>query len=127
MKGTNLQNIKRDSKLKKFWGYLDLKNPNRICFQSNEPINEGELSVDHVVPWSYLFSDDIWSLVYVTKSENSSKSNKGPTEDTIKKLEKRNIKLLALMKTHFPESKHTYELDFAIRLGLVRKKWIGSG
>ena len=67
------------------------------------------------------------NLVYVTKSENSSKSNKRPTEETIKRLEERNIKLLALMKIHFPENKHTYELDLSIKLGLLRKKWIGSG
>ena len=51
---------------------------------------DNELSIDHVIPWSYLFSDDIWNLVYMKKSENSSKSNKIPSEKTILNLEKRN-------------------------------------
>ena len=125
VRGTDQKNIKRDTKLKNFWEFLDLENPNRICFHSGKPIEQGRLEVDHVVPWSYLFSDDIWNLVFVDKSVNSSKSNSIPTEDTIHKLENRNERLLELMKSHFPINKHTRELDLSIKLGLVRKRWIG--
>ena len=125
VRGTDQKNIKRDTKLKNFWEFLDLENPNRICFHSGKPIEEGRLEVDHVVPWSYLFSDDIWNLIFVDKSINSSKSNSIPTEDTIHKLENRNELLLELMKSHFPMNKHTRDLDLSIKLGLVRKRWIG--
>ena len=126
MKGIDLQNLKRDTQLKKFWKYLDLENPHRICFHTNEPIVEGKISVDHVIPWSYLFSDDIWNLVYVDKNENSSKNNKIPNENTIKKLEKRNENLFKLMTEKFPNDKPTYELGLSIKLKLVNKYWIKS-
>ena len=126
MRGIDLQNVKRDTQLKKFWKYLDLENPHRICFHTNEPIVEGKISVDHVIPWSYLFSDDIWNLVYVDKNENSSKNNKIPNENTIKKLEKRNENLFKLMKEKFPNDKPTYQLGLSIKLKLVRKYWIKS-
>lgn len=125
VRGTDQKEIKRDTKLKKFWEFLDLENPNRICFHTGKPIEEGRLEVDHVIPWSYLFSDDIWNLVYVDKSVNSSKSNSIPIEETIQKLETRNKHLLELMKTQFPKNKRTRELDLSIKLGLVRKRWIG--
>ena len=127
MRGTDLQNIKRDTQLKKFWKYLDLENKSRICFQSDVPLIEGNnLSVDHVIPWSYLFSDDIWNLVYIDKDKNSSKNNKIPNENTIEKLEKRNKKLFKLMKKNYPKSKLTHELELSIKSNLVRKYWIKS-
>ena len=127
MRGTDLQNIKRDTQLKKFWKYLDLENKSRICFQSDVPLIEGNnLSVDHVIPWSYLFSDDIWNLVYIDKDKNSSKNNKIPNEKTIEKLEKRNKKLFKLMKKNYPKSKLTHELELSIKSNLVRKYWIKS-
>ncbi|TCS95788.1 HNH endonuclease domain-containing protein [Hazenella coriacea] len=65
-------NIKRGS-LKKFHKYLDLmfEDGKRTCFYCDEEINDKELSVDHVIPWSYMFSDDLWNLVYCHKDENS--------------------------------------------------------
>ena len=56
------------------------------CFITGDKIADDE-SIDHVIPWSYLYSDDLWSLVLVKKGANSSKSNNIPEEDLIKKLE----------------------------------------
>ena len=64
--------------------------------------------------------------VYVDKDENSSKNNKIPNENTVKKLEKRNENLFKLMKDKFPKDKPTYELGLSIKLKLVRKYWIKS-
>lgn len=125
MKATDQQNVKRDTQLRKFWQYLDLENPDHICFHSGKPIQEGNLSVDHVIPWSYIFSDDIWNLVYVDRAVNSSKGNSIPGEEIIQKLESRNKELLSLMQAQFPENKQTHELVSSINLGLVRKNWIG--
>ena len=36
-------------------------------FFDEDEIPSGELSVDHVIPWSYMFEDDLWNLVYVKK------------------------------------------------------------
>ena len=51
-----------------------------------------DISVDHVIPWSFMYSDDIWNLVLTTKSNNSKKSNIVPSEDVIERLKERNKK-----------------------------------
>ena len=121
--GTDREDIKRGG-LSKFKKYLDIENPDHICFITGEKI-DNELSIDHVIPWSYLFSDDIWNLVYVKKSENSSKSNKIPSEKTILNLEKRNKILyqkmgkIGLIDKKFVELKQSIDKDY------VKEFWYG--
>lgn len=113
--------IKRKS-LSPFKKVLDLENPEHLCFDCGEPIEEGQVSIDHVIPWSYIYSDDLWNLVYVHKSCNSSKSNKIPTEDEIKSLEERNATLVSLVKQ---TSKDFEVLNSAIKGDYVKKFWVG--
>tara|TARA_B110000240_G_C13472455_1_gene441598 strand:+ start:685 stop:1602 length:918 start_codon:yes stop_codon:yes gene_type:complete len=122
VKGTDREQIRRGS-LSKFKGYLYLENPERRCFITGDKIADDE-SIDHVIPWSYLYSDDLWNLVLVKKGANSSKSNNIPGEGLIKKLEQRNHKLLKLLKDHKPD-KHIEELKLAIDNDYVRKFWTG--
>ena len=121
--GTDREDIKRGN-LSRFKTYLDIENPNRECFISGKKI-EDDLSIDHVLPWSYLFSDDIWNLVYVKKNLNSSKSNKIPNESMIKKLELRNIRLLDKMKKSGINDKRVIELETSIKKDYVREFWYG--
>lgn len=121
--GTDREDIKRGN-LSRFKTYLDIENPNRECFISGKKI-EDDLSIDHVLPWSYLFSDDIWNLVYVKKNLNSSKSNKIPNESMIKKLELRNIRLLDKMKRSGINDKRVIELETSIKKDYVREFWYG--
>ena len=86
VRGTDQGKIKRGS-LAKFKKYLYEENRKRICFISGEVIREGQESIDHVIPWSYLYSDDLWNLVLVSKRANSSKSNRRPSEEMIQRLE----------------------------------------
>ena len=123
VKGTDRENIRRKN-LSQFRKYLDLENPTRRCFITDKPILDKDLSVDHVIPWSYLYSDDLWNLVYVNKSENSSKSNRIPDEEMIEKLEKRNEKLLESIQKKF-RTKHIEELKLCIKKDWVRKSWVG--
>ena len=84
-------------------------------------IVENDLSVDHVIPWSYMFSDDLWNLVYCHKGENSEKSNRLPSEEDIARLEQRNNLLLTCMSNN---SKDYDQLQIAIEKDYVRKFWI---
>ena len=61
------------------------------------------ISIDHVIPWSFMYSDDIWNLVVTSKSYNSSKSNSIPSEDVINKLKERNERLLEIVDNKFKE------------------------
>ena len=49
--------------------HVEKENPNKICFVTNRPISPNNLSIHHVIPWSYMYSDDLWNLVYVDKIE----------------------------------------------------------
>lgn len=114
-------NIKRSS-LKKFHKYLDLmfEDGRRRCFYCNEVTDGTDISVDHVIPWSYMFSDDLWNLVYCHKGENSQKSNRLPSEEDIIRLENRNVLLLERME---PTSRDYDQLQIAVEKDYVKKFW----
>lgn len=118
------QNIKRTN-LSKFKKVLDLENSKRQCFICGKHIDDGELSIDHVIPWSYLYSDDIWNLVYVHKSCNSSKSDRIPNKSDIKKLKGRNLRLQKIIHKEKLKGKMINELDVAIENDYVEKFWVG--
>lgn len=124
VRGTDREDIKR-SPLTKYKKYLDLENPEHICFHTGTKIEDENLSIDHVLPWSYLFSDDLWNLVYVDRSYNSSKGNQIPNEETINKLESRNLNLMELVKNKGISDKNIEELQLSITDGLVKKFWVG--
>ena len=109
----------------KFKRYLDIENPGRVCFHSGKPIASGNVAIDHVIPWSYLYADDLWNLVYVDCRENSAKGNRIPDEATIVRLEQRNRSLLETLQQQGSKSKHVAELKIAIDRDYVRRFWIG--
>lgn len=113
--------LKRKS-LTPFKKYLDKENPNHECFICGSEIEKGKVAIDHVIPWSYMYSDDLWNFVYVHQSCNSSKSNIIPSEEEIIALEKRNIRLLDKLEDG---NKVHDELKSAIEGDYVRKFWIG--
>lgn len=61
-----------------------------IDFYTGEELSYEDATVDHVIPWSFMYSDDIWNLVLTSQPNNSSKSNIVPSEDVIEKLKSRN-------------------------------------
>lgn len=117
--------IKRNS-LNKFKSYLDLFNEDYRCFICNNFISADNISIDHVIPWSYMYSDDIWNLVYVCKSCNSSKSNRIPSQKEINKLKNRNQILLKCMEDKAINNKIYEDLKLSIEKDYVDKFWIGS-
>lgn len=117
------ENVRRKP-LSKFAPYLKYENPEYICFLCGCVIVDGTPAIDHVIPWSYLYSDDLWNLVYAHQSCNSSKSNIIPSEDTIKRLEDRNMKLLEVLSMSEIKDKHLSELKMAIDNNFVKKFWI---
>jgi len=117
--------IKRSS-LTKFKVILDLENPHHQCLICNCEIEDKDLSIDHVIPWTYLYSDDIWNLVYACRSCNSSKSNRIPSKKEVDKLKHRNLVLLEKMEDSHKKLKVYEDLKLAINKDYVNKFWIGS-
>lgn len=88
-----------------------------LDFYSHKPLAKEDISADHVIPWSFIYSDDIWNLVLTSRSINSSKSNAKPSLDTIKELKVRNRNLVSLL----PEGKFKQELIIANKNDYVGK------
>ncbi|KKI91800.1 HNH endonuclease [Bacillus sp. SA1-12] len=114
-------NIRRAS-LKKFHKHLDLMFDDGIrkCFYCGKEIADKDLSVDHVIPWSFMFSDDLWNLVYCHRGENSEKSNRLPLEQDILRLEERNKALLQRLEN---KSKDYDQLQISVEKDHVRQFW----
>ena len=125
IKGVDRDQFPKRGNLKKFREFIEIENPKRKCFLTGKLIS-GTPSIDHVIPWSYMYSDDLWNLVYVLPEENSSKSNRTPNKELIEKLKRRNIKLLKSMKKKGINNKLTEELELAIKNDFVDKFWIGT-
>lgn len=121
----DLERIKRTN-LNRFRPYLDRENYLKICFICGKEIKNETPSIDHVIPWSFMYSDDLWNLVYTHKSCNSSKSNIIPDEKQIQKLEKRNLRLLLelINDDDLAKKKSVKELELAIERNFVRKFWV---
>lgn len=66
-------------------------------FYTEEPISIDDIQIDHVIPWSYIYSDDIWNLVITSPKTNCSKGNKPPQKEFIKKLKERNKSLFNIL------------------------------
>ncbi len=85
------------------------------CFYCGRPFSKG-FHLDHVVPWSYLRSDDLWNLVNCCPKCNTSKNNRLPNPAFIEKLILRDDKL----GIGHPDIKSVYE---AAKKNGVRDGW----
>jgi hypothetical protein len=118
VKGSQEAHIKR-SNLNRFKEIL-LKfheNNEPIDFYTGEVLDLNDISIDHVIPWSFMFSDDLWNLVITSKKYNSSKSNRIPSQEIIKKLIERNISLVNRIES----SQMRAQLENAIKYQYVDK------
>lgn len=112
--------IKRSSLTKYKNILLKSNNYQAIDFYTGKVLQENDISVDHVIPWSFMYSDDIWNLVLTSKSNNSSKSNIIPSQDVIESLKERNARLVKLIN----DSKYKDELLLAIENDYVDKFYL---
>ena len=72
--------MRKLNKVRKLWeGILDLSEVYDV-FTSDKVI-KGNYDVDHFIPWSFVMNDELWNLMPMDSSLNSSKSNKLPKWD----------------------------------------------
>jgi hypothetical protein len=102
VKGMSDEQLRRNS-LSRFKQALLKQFPDGVVrdFYTNDILDPNDISIDHVIPWSFMYSDDIWNLVITSKSRNSSKSNDKTTQDFIDKLKSRNIELENIVPESF--------------------------
>lgn len=58
-----------------------LKEQELKCIFSKKPVTRNDLSLDHFLPWSFIGHDQLWNLIPISKSVNSSKSDNIPDMD----------------------------------------------
>lgn len=68
------------SNVRRLWdGVLDLNFV--VDVFTGEKIDKGSYDVDHFIPWSFVMNDELWNLMPMDSSLNSSKSNRLPKWD----------------------------------------------
>ncbi|HAM62179.1 MAG: hypothetical protein A2Y20_05135 [Firmicutes bacterium GWF2_51_9] len=117
VKGMSEESIRRNN-LTRFKDALLKEYPNGQVrdFYTGDLLDPNDYTLDHVIPWSFMYSDDIWNLVITSKRNNSSKSNSVPSEEVIEKLKQRNRVLAESLNGSFKE-----ELEEANESNLVGK------
>jgi len=102
VKGMSDEQLRRNS-LTKFKQALLKQFPDGVVrdFYTNDVLDPNDISIDHVISWSFMYSDDIWNLVITSKSRNSTKSNNKTTQDYINRLKQRNMELENIVSESF--------------------------
>jgi len=100
--------------LLKFYHNKDIRD-----FYTGEVLDKSDIQIDHVIPWSFIFSDDIWNLVVTKSTTNLEKSNRPPTEEEIKKLRIRNLELSKNLGEF--QSGHKSSIEYALEHKTIEK------
>lgn len=81
----------------KFWKEV-MASERLCCIYSGQEIGADRFSLDHFLPWSFVGHDQLWNLIPVSSSINSSKSNKLPSLrtyfDTFAELQFRSLSIV---------------------------------
>lgn len=89
----------------KFWktvfDYQSLR-----CIYSGQILDPDHISLDHYLPWSFVAHDQLWNLVPITQSINSSKSNHLPSDQYFPEFVR--LQHLALITNYEHLSKQTW-------------------
>lgn len=71
------EKMRKLTHVRKLWdGILDLQSVNDVF--TDEPIEKEKYDVDHFIPWSFVMNDELWNLMPMDSSLNSSKNNRLP-------------------------------------------------
>ncbi|TCL61236.1 HNH endonuclease [Kineothrix alysoides] len=74
------EKMRKLNNVRKLWEVV-LDNRPIVDVFENLPIVKGNYDVDHFIPWSFVMNDELWNLMPMDSSLNSSKSNKLPKWD----------------------------------------------
>ncbi|WP_461815937.1 HNH endonuclease domain-containing protein [Faecalimonas sp.] len=71
------EKLRKMNHVRKLWEGIILVHEIRDVF-TRQPIESKKYDVDHFIPWSFVMNDELWNLMPMDSSLNSSKSNKLP-------------------------------------------------
>ncbi len=90
-----------------------------IDFYTGEHIEYADIKVVHVIPYNYIYADNIWNLVITSKS---TKHNLIPTKEDIEKLKIRNQELLKELRNI--NTKEYHELSNVVNNNLLDQSFM---
>ncbi|QCS48116.1 hypothetical protein FEK30_00925 (plasmid) [Picosynechococcus sp. PCC 11901] len=93
------------SKQTRFWKSV-FEHQSIKCIYSGQVLDPNQISLDHYLPWSFVAHDQLWNLVPVTQSVNSSKSNNLPSDKYFPEFVR--LQHLALITNHEYLSKQVW-------------------
>ena len=74
------EKMRKLGKVRKLWeGVLECREVLDIF--TGEPVRSKQYDIDHFIPWSFVMNDELWNLMPMDSSLNSSKSNRLPQWD----------------------------------------------
>ena len=74
------EKMRKLGKVRKLWeGVLDCREIRDIF--TGEAVQNKKYDIDHFIPWSFVMNDELWNLMPMDSSLNSSKSNRLPQWD----------------------------------------------
>lgn len=106
----NEEKVRKLTNVRKLWdGILELEKV--IDIFKDEPIDKESYDVDHFIPWSFVMNDELWNLMPMDSSLNSSKSNKLPKwEPFFKKFARNQFVMYSLVHDdNKPQIRKVYE------------------
>ncbi|MBW4554170.1 MAG: hypothetical protein KME35_24165 [Aphanocapsa sp. GSE-SYN-MK-11-07L] len=97
--------------------YSDLK-----CIYSNRNLTLEDISLDHYLPWTFVAHNRLWNLIPTSKSVNSSKSDKIPSNAYFEKFIRMQHLGLNIFQNHSSEKKwNNYIESYIVDLGFSSK------
>ena len=74
------EKMRKLGKVRRLWaGVLELHEVRDVF--TEEPVQPRNYDIDHFIPWSFVMNDELWNLMPMLSSLNSSKSNRLPQWD----------------------------------------------
>ena len=111
---------RRLTKQRDFWTKILAQTNGMNCIYSGKKLSAADFALDHYVPWSFVGHDNMWNLVPICPSVNSSKSDKLPDNSYLKGLVRVHHNALVIREAHFPKKYEPLIDSYIADLKLVR-------
>lgn len=91
-------------------------------FYTNQPVELEDMKLEYVIPYDFVYTNDIWNTIIVSKDTAKKRRGKVPTMEDIEKLNTRNRELYnAIKETHL---KVRFDIERALEEHLVDRYYI---
>lgn len=116
------EKMRKLGKVRKLWEGV-LKNQQIQDVFTGQPIQEKKYDIDHFIPWSFVMNDELWNLMPMDSSLNSSKSNRLPKWDPFFRRFADNQFVMYELIQEYPGMRKLYEGCFRDNLHSI---WAGQ-